>query len=163
MKSALLYLWQLPQNILGFLMSRLWRKRLSILDDRVIANVVETEKKFGIKIYVADYESHKNDKLLGLLSGHSLGKYVCIDSWANGATVLHENGHCEQSKKLGPLYLPVVGLSSAFCNIWDRVFHTGWSYYSRCCWYFLHCWQEKWADKLGGVNRADVLFDILPR
>ena len=61
----------------------------------------------------------------------------------------HEYGHTVQSRKLGPLYLIVVGLPSL---IWAGCFDKyrekhGISYYS--------FFTERWADKLGGVERED--------
>ena len=63
--------------------------------------------------------------------------------------IAHEYGHTIQSKKLGPLYLLVIGLPSL---IWAGCFDKyrqkrGVSYYS--------FYSEKWADKLGGVERED--------
>ena len=55
----------------------------------------------------------------------------------------HEYGHGLQERLLGPYYLPFVGLSSAFGQIFfrdhRRMYDTMWS--------------EKWADDLGGVSR----------
>lgn len=44
--------------------------------------------------------------------GISLGKYIIVSQWATQKTIMHEYGHCLQSKILGPLYLLVVGLPS---------------------------------------------------
>jgi len=58
-------------------------------------------------------------------------------------TINHEYGHCIQSIMLGPLYLFIVGIKSLI-NYWTckntKVYYT--------------LFPEKWADKLGGVNRV---------
>ncbi|MCB9681547.1 MAG: hypothetical protein H6733_08770 [Alphaproteobacteria bacterium] len=62
----------------------------------------------------------------------------------------HELGHAVQSRWLGPLYLPVVGVPSVARVVYAYVYHrrTGrrWTgYYDG--------WPEKQADRLGGVVR----------
>lgn len=56
----------------------------------------------------------------------------------------HEYGHTRQSLYLGPLYLFVVGIPSLLWA-WYWKPSRGVSYYS--------FYTEKWADKLGGVER----------
>lgn len=75
--------------------------------------------------------------------GISLGKYIIIDSRYNkyDKTKDHEYGHCIQSSYLGWLYLPIVGV----CSILNAGFGFTKNYYD--------FWTEKWADKLGGVER----------
>lgn len=85
--------------------------------------------------------------------GVSLGSYIfvptkdCKDKNNVSKTVKHEYGHTIQSSYLGPLYLFVIGLPSF---IWAGCFgdyrkKNNISYYS--------FYTEKWADKLGGVDR----------
>ena len=57
--------------------------------------------------------------------------------------VKHERGHSKQSLYLGPFYLLLIGLPSAIGNLLHR--HIKFDYYGQP-------W-EKWADKLGGVER----------
>ena len=75
--------------------------------------------------------------------GISLGRYIIVNRYASRKTIMHEYGHCRQSQMLGWLYLIVVGLPSilhaGFCRCKNH------SYYDM--------WFERWADKLGGVNR----------
>lgn len=75
--------------------------------------------------------------------GISLGKYIIVNQWSSKENVKHEYGHCIQSRYLGWLYLPVIGsqsiLHAALCRCRNH------SYYDM--------WFEKWADKLGGVER----------
>lgn len=77
---------------------------------------------------------------IGLMGGLSLGNYIFLNN-NRVASIKHEYGHSIQNKYLGPLYLLVIGIPAllwtAFCK--------GNNYYS--------FYTEKWADKLGGVNR----------
>lgn len=126
MKKVLLWLWQLPQNILGWFISR----------------------NAGIKVY-DDITVHF--KFL-FRSGVSLGNYIILDNiYLNfedliNDTVKHEHGHQIQSMYLGPLYLIIIGLPSMLGNIYSRIFHKD------SVWYYKQPW-EAWADKLGGVVR----------
>lgn len=82
-----------------------------------------------------------------LTSALSLGWFIFLNEEAGKKTYDHEWGHTIQSLILGPLYLIVIGLPSiiwAGCFKWYRKkYHK--SYYS--------FYTEKWADKLGGVER----------
>jgi hypothetical protein len=153
MIDLLLAIWQLPQNTLGWIMSRLWNKRLKIVTDSIVKEIEICEEKYDVKIYVAEYKSHKSDRILKGISGFSLGRYICINDWYGVETVLHETGHAIQSMILGPVYLFVIGIwSSLFCNMWDRWFHKTWAYEQRIKWYYTR-FPEWWADKLGKVKR----------
>jgi hypothetical protein len=62
----------------------------------------------------------------------------------------HELGHAVQSRLLGPLYLPIVGVPSSARAIYALLYRElrgqKWPrYYPR--------FPEKWADELGGVAR----------
>lgn len=79
----------------------------------------------------------------------TLGEYIFLCSaHRNDDKVLrHEQGHRIQSRILGWLYLPLIGLPSllwAGCFGWYRNKYNV-SYYS--------FYTEKWADKLGGIER----------
>lgn len=119
------------------------------------------ESKKSITYVGNDYEFIKvyfTNNVFGC--GVSLGDYILLDeSYLNLSehklmeTVYHEHGHQLQSKRLGWLYLIVVGLTSAiFNNLWDRLFHKKWYYKDRNKWYY-NRFPEKWADRLGGVVR----------
>lgn len=134
MKTLLLYLWQLPQNLIGFIWTRFSQKY----------EIIPGYTVYFIPCFKA---------------GVSLGQYIILDpiykqfdinSLIN--TVKHEYGHKIQSKYLGWLYLPLVGIPSVCNNIWDRLFHKKWDNAKREKWYYSK-YPEKWADKLGGVNR----------
>ena len=125
MIKALLYLWQLPQNILGLL--------VILFTGAKYCNIgcwVTTVSRFGV----------------------SLGKYIIFGQEVNDKSLQHEQGHQKQSKIFGPLYLIVIGLPSFIFNIYDRMFHKDWVYWEKCKWYYSLPW-EHWADKLGNVNR----------
>lgn len=79
----------------------------------------------------------------------SLGEYIflCPDHCDDATVLRHEQGHRTQSRMLGLLYLPLIGIPSiiwAGCFGWYRNKHKV-SYYS--------FYTEKWADKLGGIER----------
>ena len=123
-KKILLYLWQLPQEIIGYFLVLILKGKHS---------------KYGIiGIYTVPNLFH---------SGISLGDYIIFDSRIelSEIDVLHEYGHQLQSRFLGPLYLLIVGIPSLIGNIYSRIKKKSdaW-YYSR--------FPENWADKLGGVN-----------
>lgn len=119
MKQIILYIWQLPQNALGLLLRAIYKGKDSLYEDAIV---------------------RRSTKMRG---GISLGKYIVINQFSSKKTVMHEYGHCRQSKYLGWLYLPVIGLQSilhaALCKCKKH------SYYDYPV--------EKWADKLGGVIR----------
>lgn len=124
MKNFLLYLWQLPQNLLGALLVLIYKP--------------EGTYEFNeAKLHYASRMRH----------GISLGRHIIVSSQIrdyNGTTERHEYGHYLQSRKLGWLYLLVVGLPSFIWACWWTQ-ESGVDYYS--------FWTEKWADKLGGVER----------
>ena len=117
MKKALLYIWQLPQNTLGLILRAIYKGNDSTYSDSIVRR--STKMKGGI----------------------SLGKYIIVNQFSKKTTVMHEYGHCIQSKYLGWLYLIVIGLQSilhaALCKCKNH------SYYDM--------WFEKWANKLGGL------------
>ena len=124
MKEILLYIWQLPQNIVGLLLFAFYKGIDK--DDKGLIVVRRSLKMHG---------------------GISLGRYVIVNQFARDKAVYHELGHCRQSMYLGWLYLLVIGLPSI---VWAGLY--GWvidekkhSYYD--------FYTEKWADRLGGVNR----------
>lgn len=121
MKEIILYIWQLPQNLLGLLFLLFIRG-----EERLSAE--------GIAYY------HKE----GFKGGISLGQYIILGSRCT-KSVKHEYGHTLQSRKLGWLYLPVVGLSSLLHAALHDCEAIGKTYY--------HHWTEEWADKLAGIER----------
>lgn len=121
----MLWIWQLPQNLLGLLL-------MLILQG-------ETKHRLGsIRFYF----------LRTFPGGVTLGEYIIVGT-KQDLTVRHEFGHVLQSRYLGPLYLLVIGLPSLL-HAWlngaigccDR--HPE-GYY--------HFYTEKWADRLAAINR----------
>lgn len=116
-----LWVWQLPQNICGLLYKLILRGEKRILEQR---NVI---------FYIAPTMS----------GGVSLGNYIFLSKVSGyvEAAYDHEFGHTIQSRILGPLYLPIVGLSSGL----HCLFHNSKNNY-------YNFWTERWANKLGGIE-----------
>lgn len=136
MKKVLLFIWQLPQNLLGLILLMFYRQ----------------ETKFDYKDDVNYYET------IEMPSGISLGQYVIVRHRYRINDLNHEYGHCRQSQYLGPLYLILIGLPSILGNLFDRIVLTNilhWPYTKTYKWYYNQPW-EKWADKLGGVTRIYI-------
>ena len=106
MKKILLYIWQLPQNIVGLLFL-------------LFIQGEERHSLDGITFYEAE----------SFNGGISLGKYIIVYK-KRESTIRHEYGHCIQSKMLGPLYLIVVGIPSlihaGFCRCINHDYSDFW-------------------------------------
>lgn len=124
MLQVVLWLWQLPQNIVG-------------LTYLLVVRAHRLTRWGGTSFY-----RHR------LRTGSvSLGDYIFLSPGASRHTMLHEYGHHRQSLLLGPLYLVVVGLPSlTWAAMRSAGLFRGKSYYSFCV--------EKWANELGGVELA---------
>lgn len=128
------WIWQLPQNILGLIMS-LFLRPLTKLDTDTIADVYQSDRMSG---------------------GISLGKYAFVSkiSARDKLNIAHEGtGHPKQSRRLGPLYLLVIGLPSL---IWAGLY--GWVIKPTKNGYYKF-YTEKWADKLAGIDREKGTID----
>lgn len=136
MLKILKFIWQLPQDLLALIMV-LWFKIIK-------CEIVREEIK-GINYYFIG----------GWYQGISLGDFVILGKCYKNEnrTINHEWGHTRQSLYFGPLYLILIGLPSALGNIYDRIFHSEWDWKVSSKWYYNQPW-EKWADKLGGVDRS---------
>lgn len=124
MKGILLYIWQLPQNLLGLL----------------FLLFIRGEERHTL----GDISFYYSKTFPG---GISLGKYIIVNQWSSKEDVKHEYGHCIQSKYLGWLYLPVIGILSL---VWAGLY--GWIVKPSVNGYY-RFFTEKWADKLGNVKR----------
>lgn len=134
--KVLLYIWQLPQNILGLLFMMLfytpWKKSATTIP-------------FRGSLIVYFWFSEK------MKGGLTLGEYIFIygterynPSLYSTGTIRHEYGHVRQSRILGPLYIPVVGIPS--------LIHA-WVHSTLCKGkVYRHYWTEKWADRLAGLR-----------
>ncbi len=131
MKNVLLWIWQLPQNLLGLVV---------LLFNKVSSGHVKVKYIDDIKYYSAKYVNN---------CGVSLGNYIFFDSDRpiTKEAIHHERGHQKQSLKYGWLYLFIIGLPSAMGNIYSRLAHKD------SKWYYSQWW-ERTADKLGGVVRS---------
>ena len=123
MKNFLFYLWQLPQNILGLILTLFYKV------DRIV-----------------EYKDKRIRVCKSFPGGISLGDYVFV-YYEGDDIIKHEYGHTVQSKLLGPLYLLVIGIPS---GIWAMLY--GWIIpYTRNGYYKFYT--ERWADKLGDITR----------
>ena len=138
MKNKLLYLWQLPQNIIGFILKHISN---SVMARKVI------DKQY--------YDFFIANRFNNTWSGVSLGNYVVFakDKYADETSIKHEYGHQKQSLYLGWLYLIIIGLPSVCGNLFDRFFHKNWTTKKRIEWYYKKLPWERWADELGNVER----------
>lgn len=94
MKSFLLYIWQLPQNLAGLL----------------VLLITKANKNLYYGVYTWKY-----------LSGVCLGNYIFLYKVVPSIDVKHERGHQKQSKYLGWFYLVIIGLPSLIGNLIYRV------------------------------------------
>lgn len=129
MRTILLYVWQLPQNLLGLLMFW-WYSRDTVCEEGMFRGVRALYTK-------------------RMLRAISLGEYVIVPysfrplSLPQGYgldTLIHEWGHTRQSLILGWFYLPLIGLQSLAHAILHR----------KACREsdYRHFWTERWADRL---------------
>lgn len=123
MKNIILFLWQLPQNLLGF----------------AVISITKSAYSYILGYWVAPRKWGR--------FGVSLGKYIIFGGTVTQKAVQHEKGHQKQSLYLGWLYLLLIGLPSLLGNIVWRIFKLSSNSYYKQPW-------EKWADKLGGVDRC---------
>ena len=126
MKTLLLSFWQFPQILLGGLISLWYRNRWEA-----------TGKYKGVRYMVIP------DMRGG---GLSLGDMIFVKKYLAEDKKLydHEWGHTRQSLYLGWLYLPIIGLPSL---VWAMIHKDEWAMR------YHDFYTEKWADKLGGVER----------
>lgn len=132
---ALLFGWELPQNAVGAL-------------------VLATQTIRG-NVIVVRFQQERVFVELRSIGAISLGVFVFITCKDNPFVPVgrenrdHEFGHSFQSRALGPLYLPVIGIASEARVLYAFVcrYVTGrrWSgYYDG--------FPERQADELGGVD-----------
>lgn len=126
--------YELPQTLLGYILTKIYSKKLNS---------------------IGEYASAKVYTYSDFPGGISLGQYILVQdvSWwpeYQEEIIKHEFGHCIQSKYLGWLYLPIIGICSGLHRLtYKWRMKQGWikSYYDY--------WTEKSADKLGGVKRGN--------
>lgn len=116
-------LWTLPQNIIGFIGFLIFRKGYKYKYND--AFIIEVKNKYG---------------------SISLGNFIFVPNATDEETIKHEYGHTLQSKKLGWLYLFIIGIPSI---IWASCFE-GYRKKHNISYYAFYT--ERWANKLGGVQ-----------
>jgi hypothetical protein len=131
MLGVLKFIWQLPQNLIGL---------------------------FLILIFRAEYDNkYRVWRIHNARFGVSLGDFILLHDSHEEISVKHERGHQRQSLILGPLYLIVIGFSSAICNnLWDRIAHRSWPAEARIRWYYNRFPENNkffGADYFGEVSR----------
>ena len=135
LRRGLSLAWEAPQTALGAAMLG-----------------VEAARKRVVEIEVEDGRLVVESKGTGISLGH-----VVIWSRENSRwhdldvrNRAHELGHTKQSRLLGWLYLPVIGLPSisraAYALVFREVTGRQWTRY-------YEGYPENWADRLGGVVR----------
>ena len=106
MKKILLYMWCLPQNLLGLLFRTIYKGNDSEYGDAVVR------------------------RSLRMKGGISLGRYIVVNQFSSLGTIKHEYGHSIQSKRWGWLYLLVIGLQSvlhaALCKCEGHSYYDMW-------------------------------------
>lgn len=129
-KIFLLYIWQLPQNLLGLIMLLFMKPYVSKENYKGVTYVISKKMAGGISLgnYV-------------ILSNKYKSKNISKKTWD------HEYGHTRDSKMFGPLYLIVIGLPSL---IWAWMYGTIIKPTQNGYYKF---YTEKRADRLGGVER----------
>lgn len=123
-RAVVLAVWELPQNLVGLALVAIMRRR-----------ILERRREAG-RLF-----------LRTRTTGVSLGWFVF---WCTDESIrLHEYGHTFQSRMLGPLYLPIVGLPSMLRALYARLYRrrTG-RWWPR----YFDGYPERWADRLGGVD-----------
>lgn len=137
LRSVALTLWELPQDALGLLL---------LGAARALGDVVALERDKG-RLFV---ESRSLGVSLGYFVFWSRGRnrYFRADTLMKR----HEYGHSFQSRWLGPLYLPLVGVPSVSRVLYGMAYRevkgTQWlNYYAG--------YPENWADRLGGISPAE--------
>ena len=125
--AVLLQVWQLPQNLLGFMVGLFLKGKRRLVG---VPGIPPSIRLTGAR---------------NMWGGISLGNFVYFRPPVYDKMIRHEYGHCIQSRLLGPFYLLVIGLPSLLWALW---WHPGRSvgYYS--------FYTERWADRLGGVERG---------
>ena len=124
---GLLFLWQLPQNLVAL----------------VWLAVSRPVKKIAYRHYSVAFAA----RMPKGASGVSLGSFAIVSPAHAGdqRVVRHElDGHTVDSKIFGPLYLLVVGLPSALHLLWHKRHGKGKPYHD--------FYTERWANKHAGLS-----------
>lgn len=129
--EIILWVWQLPQNLLGLLLLLYY------------SHEKEYHRLNGRRFYFTEE----------MKSGISLGNYIIMSREDKEDGMRHEYGHSIQSRVLGPLYLVVIGIPSGLYNLIDQLIVEKAIGLERSISLYYNMPWEKLADRLGGVNR----------
>ncbi len=140
MLYLLLYIWELPQNLLGLILLMY----------------------FKLKKYDLTFERKGTRLFVKAPIAISLGSYIFwnIDLEnkifiLNNVNKQHEYGHSIQSKILGPLYIAIIGITSSLRVAFARYYYKKY----KCKWMnYYKGFPENWADKLGEVDSTKGIF-----
>ncbi len=123
MKNFLFFIWQLPQTTIGVLLLIFYIRSITYFKGTKVA-----------KIYFS----------AALRGGISLGMVVIMNEKfrRDKNIIMHELGHCLQSRYLGPLYLIIVGMPSMARSVIWNIFKLDQSRY-------FTAFPENWAENLG--------------
>jgi hypothetical protein len=130
----LLFLWELPQNIGGFVCLVVMHFSGRIRLGRLQQNRLQIEtNSIGVSLGWFIFYSHSLNRI-------SRGMNDCL---------MHEMGHSFQSRMLGPLYLVIIGIPSlmrvAYARYYRKRKGISWTHY-------FDGYPENWADQLGGAD-----------
>ena len=135
MLKFLLFIWQLPQNLLAMIVYLFANPRgLSCTFDG------QWHDYYVAQRFVGGW-------------GVSLGNFIFFGYKPDVISIRHEYGHQCQSLYLGWLYLLVIGLPSFSACVYDIWFHQKWTPEERMKWYYTKLPWEAWAEKLGNTQR----------
>lgn len=127
--TVLLFVWQLPQCLLGLILYFTFNiEPIAYTNTRTSMTVLWITTKWR--------------------ACWSLGSFVFANCDSGPEMLKHETGHCLQSLYLGPVYLLAVALPSLVLFWIRRIFKKSHE------WYYDH-YPENWANKLGGVDDID--------
>jgi hypothetical protein len=139
LRRGLSFAWEAPQTALGMVMLG-----------------AEAARRRIVNIEVEDGRLLIESTGTGISLGHIVFWSRECSRWheLDVRNRAHELGHCEQSRLLGWLYLPLVGLPSisraAYAFVFREVTGQQWTRY-------YEGYPENWADRLGGVTRRREL------
>ena len=133
---AALFVWELPQNVLGGALLGVQLARGNVRDvaferERVMVRIDSVAVSLGLFVFFTDGDN----------------AFVPVGTENRD----HEYGHSIQSRWLGPFYLLIVGVPSelrvAYALVYRALRGTRWGgYYDG--------FPENWADRLGKVDRS---------
>ena len=122
---TLLFIWQLPQNLIALIMLPFLGKL------KLVRN----------ELYCWAFECSK------MMGGISLGNFIFLSpsSAKKEASIRHEYGHVMQSQKLGWFYLFIIGIPSIL---------NAWLGFTKCYYdFYTEKWANKLANLKTGINQ----------